>query len=132
MLDLIRPIYQQTAAYGHFGRENPDFNWEKNRQSRCSATVSWSVLATFQIQQRNNIMNASAKDIGGDYKVADIELADFGRKEIAMAEHEMPGLMALREEYADKQPLAGARIAGCLHNDNPDCGADRNTDSAGC
>lgn len=60
-------------------------------------------------------MNASAKDIGGDYKIADINLADWGRKEIAMAEHEMPGLMALREEYAGKQPLAGARIAGCLH-----------------
>jgi adenosylhomocysteinase len=50
-----------------------------------------------------------------DYKVADIGLAEFGRKEIAMAEHEMPGLMALREEYAGKQPLKGARIAGCLH-----------------
>lgn len=60
-------------------------------------------------------MSASAKEMTGDYKVADIGLADFGRKEIAMAEHEMPGLMALREEYAGKAPLAGARIAGCLH-----------------
>ena len=50
-----------------------------------------------------------------DYKVKDITLADWGRKEIAIAETEMPGLMALREEYADKQPLKGARIAGCLH-----------------
>ncbi len=50
-----------------------------------------------------------------DYKVADIALADWGRKEIAIAETEMPGLMALREEYGDKQPLKGARIAGCLH-----------------
>ncbi len=50
-----------------------------------------------------------------DYKVKDISLADWGRKEIAIAEAEMPGLMALREEYAGKQPLAGARIAGCLH-----------------
>ena len=50
-----------------------------------------------------------------DYKVADINLADWGRKEIAIAETEMPGLMALREEYGDQQPLAGARIAGCLH-----------------
>ncbi|WP_138431853.1 adenosylhomocysteinase [Fodinibius saliphilus] len=49
------------------------------------------------------------------YKVKDIGLADFGRKEIRLAEAEMPGLMALREEYADEQPLAGARIAGCLH-----------------
>jgi adenosylhomocysteinase len=50
-----------------------------------------------------------------DYKVADINLADWGRKEIAIAETEMPGLMALREEYAGKQPLAGARVVGCLH-----------------
>ncbi len=50
-----------------------------------------------------------------DYKVADIGLADWGRKEISIAEHEMPGLMALREEFAGKQPLKGARIAGCLH-----------------
>ncbi len=50
-----------------------------------------------------------------DYKVADISLAEWGRKEIALAEVEMPGLMALREEYGAAQPLAGARITGCLH-----------------
>ncbi len=50
-----------------------------------------------------------------DYRVADIGLADWGRKEIAIAETEMPGLVALREEFADSQPLKGARIAGCLH-----------------
>jgi adenosylhomocysteinase len=50
-----------------------------------------------------------------DYRVADIGLADWGRKEIAIAETEMPGLMAVREEYGDSKPLAGARIAGCLH-----------------
>ncbi|MFM1848836.1 MAG: adenosylhomocysteinase isoform, partial [Pseudomonadota bacterium] len=50
-----------------------------------------------------------------DYKVADIGLADWGRKEIELAEKEMPGLMALREEYGKAQPLKGARIAGCLH-----------------
>ena len=50
-----------------------------------------------------------------DYKVADIGLADWGRKEIAIAETEMPGLMALREMYQGKKPLQGARIAGCLH-----------------
>ncbi len=50
-----------------------------------------------------------------DYKVADIALADWGRKEIAIAETEMPGLMAIREEYAAQKPLRGARIAGCLH-----------------
>ena len=50
-----------------------------------------------------------------DYKVADISLAEWGRKEIAIAETEMPGLMALREEYAGKKPLDGVRLAGCLH-----------------
>jgi adenosylhomocysteinase len=50
-----------------------------------------------------------------DFRVADLALADFGRKEIRLAEHEMPGLMAIRREYADTQPLAGARITGSLH-----------------
>jgi adenosylhomocysteinase len=50
-----------------------------------------------------------------DYKVADISLAEWGRREIAIAETEMPGLMAVREEYGNKKPLAGARITGCLH-----------------
>jgi adenosylhomocysteinase len=49
------------------------------------------------------------------FKVADLSLAEFGRKEIRLAEHEMPGLMAVRAEYADAQPLAGARITGSLH-----------------
>jgi adenosylhomocysteinase len=50
-----------------------------------------------------------------DFKVADLSLAEFGRKEISLAEHEMPGLMALREEYGERQPLKGARITGSLH-----------------
>jgi adenosylhomocysteinase len=50
-----------------------------------------------------------------DYHVADIKLADFGRREIAIAETEMPGLIAIRDEYAAKQPLKGARITGSLH-----------------
>ncbi len=54
-------------------------------------------------------------DLKLPYKVKDISLADWGRKEIELAEAEMPGLMALREEYKGKKPLAGARIAGCLH-----------------
>ena len=49
------------------------------------------------------------------FKVKDISLAAWGRKEIELAEAEMPGLMALRAEYKDEQPLAGSRIAGCLH-----------------
>ena len=50
-----------------------------------------------------------------DYVIADINLASWGRKEIAIAEHEMPGLMAIREEFAKTQPLKGARITGSLH-----------------
>jgi adenosylhomocysteinase len=57
------------------------------------------------------VMNAKT----GDYRVADLKLADWGRKEIAIAESEMPALMAIREEYAARQPLKGARIAGSLH-----------------
>ena len=49
------------------------------------------------------------------YKVKDISLAEWGRKEISLAEAEMPGLMSLREEFNNKKPLEGARIAGCLH-----------------
>ncbi len=61
-------------------------------------------------------MNAVIEELNkNDYYVADIGLAEFGRKEIAIAETEMPGLMALREEYRDEKPLKGARIAGSLH-----------------
>ena len=51
-----------------------------------------------------------------DYKVADLSLADWGRKEIRIAETEMPGLMALREKYGKQKPLQGARIAGCCNS----------------
>ena len=57
--------------------------------------------------------DSSTSDLG--FKVADLGLAEFGRKEIQLAEHEMPGLMALREQYGAEQPLAGARITGSLH-----------------
>ena len=52
---------------------------------------------------------------GVEYKVADLSLAEFGRKELDLAEYEMPGLMSLRREYAEVQPLKGARISGSLH-----------------
>ena len=60
----------------------------------------------FKLEMQTETMN---------YKVKDISLAEWGRKEITLAEAEMPGLMSLREEYAETKPLAGARIAGCLH-----------------
>ena len=60
-------------------------------------------------------MSVTAKQMEQDYRVADLSLAEWGAKEIAIAETEMPGLIALRKQYAGQQPLAGARIAGCLH-----------------
>lgn len=60
-------------------------------------------------------MSQPIENLTPDYKVADISLAQWGQKEIKIAETEMPGLMAIREEYAGQKPLAGARIAGCLH-----------------
>src|SRR5437870_8045895 len=60
-------------------------------------------------------MSTTALLTADDYKVADLSLAAFGRKEIQLAEHEMPGLMSIRREYADAQPLRGAKITGSLH-----------------
>jgi adenosylhomocysteinase len=70
-----------------------------------------------QAQRQGSVMTAATAKKSGfsDYIVADIGLADFGRKEISLAETEMPGLMATREEYGKSQPLKGARIAGSLH-----------------
>src|SRR5262245_31394475 len=60
-------------------------------------------------------MKTAAKPSTSDHHVADLGLADWGKKEMAIAEGEMPALMAIREEYAARKPLAGARIAGSLH-----------------
>ena len=61
-----------------------------------------------------------------DYKVADIKLAEFGRREISLAENEMPALMALRDKYRDEQPLAGAKIMGMHSHDYSNCCFDGN------
>ena len=60
-------------------------------------------------------MSVFKSDGTPDFKVADLSLADFGRDEIRLAEHEMPGLMAMRAEFGDSKPLKGARITGSLH-----------------
>ena len=61
-------------------------------------------------------MSALAKDVlKGDYKIKDLSLADWGRREIRLAENEMPALMRLRDKYASEQPLKGAKIIGCIH-----------------
>ncbi|MFR9751177.1 adenosylhomocysteinase [Nocardia sp. 004] len=70
-------------------------------------------MTTSEIPARTSLTTDVRNGI--DYKVADLSLAEFGRKEIRLAEHEMPGLMALRREYAEVRPLQGARISGSLH-----------------
>src|SRR5262245_47296281 len=69
----------------------------------------------FISQETLNVSVATKSATFTDFHVADIKLAGWGRREIAIAETEMPGLMAIREEYAAKQPLKGARITGSLH-----------------
>ncbi len=71
-------------------------------------------MATATMKEPKKAMAKQAKEFN-DFKVKDIALAAWGRKEITIAETEMPGLMALRKEYGSKQPLKGARIAGCIH-----------------
>ncbi|MGH7494931.1 MAG: adenosylhomocysteinase [bacterium] len=77
------------------------------------------MFETDVVKSNTSTVSANGKGANGsaftDYKVADLKLADWGRKEIELAEKEMPGLMALREEYGKQQPLKGARIAGSLH-----------------
>ncbi len=195
MLDLLRPIYEKTAAYGHFGRDEPEFTWEATDKAQALAAdagIKWrplrltasaaamqgrlgrpfcgiarancptrharsgdpgrrarlapgsaiavkcasleercdglhsparlgvsttaTALTNFFLKRKERVMSAVPQSKSfTDYKVADLSLADWGRKEIRIAETEMPGLMAIREEYAAKQPLKGARIAGSLH-----------------
>src|SRR5688500_5170358 len=67
------------------------------------------------LTEKMHAFEAAEKAGRAAYKVADLKLAEWGRKEIRLAEHEMPGLMALRSRYAGKKPLAGARIMGSLH-----------------
>src|SRR6185437_3921667 len=73
------------------------------------------MVSALRISPRSTIPRARSHAMPTEYAVKDLTLADFGRKEIEMAEIEMPGLMAIREEYAARQPLKGARIAGSLH-----------------
>ena len=132
-LDLNRPIYARTSSYGHFGR-TPDndggFSWEKTDLADDAEarrlTFSVIVMRVFRkairrfsgirfLRESNSMTAAAKKPAFTDYIVKDISLAEFGRKEISLAETEMPGLMATREEYGPKQPLKGARIAGSLH-----------------
>ena len=134
-LDLNRPIYARTSVLRPFrphagqgrrlllGEDRP----RRRAQARDLTFVASFRLAVFRkavsrlfrniaFSSGINRMTAAAKKPAfTDYIVKDISLAEFGRKEISLAETEMPGLMATREEYGPKQPLKGARIAGSLH-----------------
>jgi adenosylhomocysteinase len=77
-------------------------------------TLAASTAPTAPVVESTDQLTADVVN-GLDFKVADLSLAEFGRKEITLAEHEMPGLMSLRREYSEVRPLAGARIAGSLH-----------------
>src|SRR6185369_17142704 len=81
-------------------------------------TPLFNGIHPLMVPKKEGVMNAVMKPTGSpatDHLVADLGLAEWGRKEIRIAETEMPGLMAIREEFAAKQPLQGARIAGSLH-----------------
>ena len=85
----------------------------KNRRADCQkrtrpATIFIKVIS-------DDCTELDKKQPFSDYKVVDINLAEWGRKEIAIAETEMPALMALRDKYSAEQPLVGARILGCIH-----------------
>src|SRR3990167_2490780 len=88
---------------------------KKQIKLRCYAKKRMFPVKSLLIAKDIIMQPSSIKSIKSDYKVADIQLAEWGRKEISIAETEMPGLMTLRKMYKGKQPLAGARIAGCLH-----------------
>jgi adenosylhomocysteinase len=77
--------------------------------------MTQSVVSGGQQKAKADIQTKLPTQAGSYYRVANMELADWGRKEIAIAETEMPGLMALREEFGASKPLKGARVAGCLH-----------------
>jgi hypothetical protein len=77
--------------------------------------MTQSVVSGGAPSKSKDIQTKLPTQAGSFYRVADMALADWGRKEISIAETEMPGLMALRAEFGASKPLAGARVAGCLH-----------------
>src|SRR6185312_2366158 len=116
----IRETYPFIAKKRYNRRPSPP------AEGRCSGLIrdARRELSTRKGALQHNgatPMNAVVKqantqaDSKQDYKVADLSLADWGRKEIDIAEHEMPGLMSIRKKYAAKQPLKGVRVTGSLH-----------------
>src|SRR6516165_980621 len=88
---------------------------QRSEHVRCASAVWPTAGSRVCVRETNSKEQTMTTPVPLPYKVADLSLAEFGRKEIELAEHEMPGLMAMRAEYAPSQPLAGARITGSLH-----------------
>jgi adenosylhomocysteinase len=107
----------RARRYGGTGRDTADADVPTRRNPAADGRRTlWATRRTEQgMFMTSTLSSGTTRAAGQDFKVADLSLAAFGRKEIQLAEHEMPGLMALREEYADAQPLRGARVTGSLH-----------------
>ena len=121
-LKLRNPIYSETAAYGHMGRQSKIVTKTFKSPNGESKTLEVELFTWEKLDMVEKIKNklnkikfkmSSSKYIS--YKIKDISLAEWGRKEIKLAESEMPGLMSLRQEFCETKPLKGCRIAGCLH-----------------
>src|SRR5215469_9036498 len=108
--------------------ESSSFSRRRSRRRRLASAASRSdfridAMLLFHLisMYQDFLMRGYNKEMGtatlnaADYKVADLALADWGRKEVSIAEHEMPGLMAIRRKYAKEQPLKGVRVTGSLH-----------------
>ena len=115
--NLLRPIYSKTTNYGHFGKMTiPKITWEKtDKAAALRKPPSNNSTRTYSTQYYEHYKTIDQRRKTNDYKVTDITLADWGRKEITIAEKEMPGLMSIREKYAPSKPLAGVRVTGSLH-----------------
>src|SRR5262249_3848266 len=134
-----RGVRQRAAAATDTGRDRGSFRgvqahdaFRAGRLAHAHASVTRRALGHLRSNDRGGgqdescpqhcshrheeyLMTNVADSRLQDFRVADLSLAEFGRKEIALAEHEMPGLMSLRREYGAAQPLRGARITGSLH-----------------
>src|SRR5207249_24020 len=113
----LQPAAVRTARRARLGAGfMPMQRRSLNRDSRATGAKLSICAPRVARYERSDTMNAVTQTAQfSDFNVADLELADWGRKEIAIAETEMPGLMAIREEFAPLAPLRGARIAGSLH-----------------
>ena len=121
--EVFHHFMPKNGSLGHAPKNNFDpFGLEEQRISRHGNKgrgfgfhLQSPVIPYFCLAKTHNIMGNTTPTPTLPYKVKDMSLAEWGRKEITLAEAEMPGLMALREEFGASKPLAGARVAGCLH-----------------